>query len=158
MSNLLRSLGWRVSRRIGRRREDFSMVRRGWRDLLYLGQAPAEAKANCYLHLRKAAPSGTIENVRCELPPETKRKIKKWYNTDNSIVSALYQILNGKTKRQTKTQKIATYKTLLGFKKSTKETTEPENRTAKFFITETISGFFSPSKPPSTIAAPISIT
>ena len=42
------------------------MVRRGWRDLLYLGQAPAEAKVKRYLHLRKAAPSGTIENVRCE--------------------------------------------------------------------------------------------
>ena len=52
------------------------MVRRGWRDLLYLGYATAEAKVKRFLHLGKAAPSGTIENVGCELPPETKRKIK----------------------------------------------------------------------------------
>ena len=42
------------------------MVRRGWRDLLYLGYATAEAKVKRFLHLGKAAPSGTIENVGCE--------------------------------------------------------------------------------------------
>ena len=52
------------------------MVRRGWRDLLYLGYATAEAKVKRFLHLGKAAPSGTIENVGGELPPELKRKIK----------------------------------------------------------------------------------
>ena len=40
------------------RRGDFSMVLRGWRDFLYL---------------RNAAPSGTIENVGCELKP-----VPKW--------------------------------------------------------------------------------
>ena len=34
----------------------------------------AKAKAKRPLHLEKAAPSGTIENVFCELPPETKRR------------------------------------------------------------------------------------
>ena len=51
------------------RRGDFSMVRRGWRDLLYLNNATAEAKASGFLYLEKAAPSGTIENVGCELGP-----------------------------------------------------------------------------------------
>ena len=50
------------------------MVRRGWRNLLYLKYATAKAKAKHPLHLGKAAPSGTIENVGCELPPETKRR------------------------------------------------------------------------------------
>ena len=39
------------------------MVRRGWRDLLYLNNATAEAKASGFLYLEKAALSGTIENV-----------------------------------------------------------------------------------------------
>ena len=51
------------------RRGDFSMVRRGWRDLLYLNNATAEAKASGFLYLEKAALSGTIENVGCELGP-----------------------------------------------------------------------------------------
>ena len=42
------------------------MVRRGWRDFLYLNNATAEAKANHPLYLRRAAPSGTVENVGCE--------------------------------------------------------------------------------------------
>ena len=42
------------------------MVRRGWRNLLYLKYATAKAKAKHPLHLEKAAPSGTIENVGCE--------------------------------------------------------------------------------------------
>ena len=42
------------------------MVRRGWRNLLYLKYATAKAKAKRPLHLGKAAPSGTIENVGCE--------------------------------------------------------------------------------------------
>ena len=50
------------------------MVRRGWRDFLYLNNATAEAKAKVFLDLGKAAPSGTIENVGCELKPEPKRK------------------------------------------------------------------------------------
>ena len=50
------------------------MVRRGWRNLLYLKYATAKAKAKRPLHLGKAAPSGTIENVGCELPPETKQR------------------------------------------------------------------------------------
>ena len=50
------------------------MVRRGWRNLLYLKYTTAKAKAKRPLHLEKAAPSGTIENVGCELPPETKRR------------------------------------------------------------------------------------
>ena len=50
------------------------MVRRGWRNLLYLKYAAAKAKAKRPLHLGKAAPSGTIENVGCELPPETKQR------------------------------------------------------------------------------------
>ena len=45
------------------RRGDFSMVRRGWRDFLYLNNATAEAKASGFLYLEKAALSGTIENV-----------------------------------------------------------------------------------------------
>jgi hypothetical protein len=50
------------------------MVRRGWRDLLYLNNATAEAKAKHFLHLGKAVASGTIENVGCELPPEPKQR------------------------------------------------------------------------------------
>ena len=36
-----------------------------------------KAKAKRPLYLREAATSGTIENVGCELPPETKRKSTK---------------------------------------------------------------------------------
>ena len=48
----------RVSLRVGRRRGDFSMVRRGSRDSLHLGNASAEAKATRSVHLGKAAPAG----------------------------------------------------------------------------------------------------
>ena len=48
---------------------DFSMVRRGWRDFLYLNNATAEAKAKVFLDLRKAVAAGTFENVGCELGP-----------------------------------------------------------------------------------------
>ena len=48
------------------RRGDFSMVRRGWRDFLYLNNATAEAKAKVFLDLGKAVAAGTIENVGCE--------------------------------------------------------------------------------------------
>ena len=50
------------------RRGDFSMVRRGWRDFLYLNNATAEAKASGFLYLEKAALSGTIENVGASAP------------------------------------------------------------------------------------------
>ena len=62
-----------VSPRVGGRRGDFSMVRRGWRDSLHLGDASAEAKVERFVHLGNAAPSGTIENVGCERPPEPRR-------------------------------------------------------------------------------------
>ena len=66
---------WLISCAEGRaRRGDFSMVRRGWRDFLYLNNATAEAKAKVFLDLGKAVPSGTIENVGCELKPAPKRK------------------------------------------------------------------------------------
>ena len=39
------------------------MVRRGWRDFLYLNNATAEAKAKVFLNLGKAVAAGTIENV-----------------------------------------------------------------------------------------------
>ena len=55
------------------RRGDFSMVRRGWRDFLYLNNATAEAKAKVFLDLGKAVAAGTIENVGCELKPVPKR-------------------------------------------------------------------------------------
>ena len=48
------------------RRGDFSMVRRGWRDFLYLNNATAEAKASGFLYLEKAALSGTIEKKMSE--------------------------------------------------------------------------------------------
>ena len=72
------------------------MVRRGWRNVLYFKHATAKAKAKRPLHLEKAAPSGTIENVGCELPPETKRRnlhsgmiqfIPSWNNLDRSYLA-----------------------------------------------------------------------
>ena len=47
-----------MMRRGGRRRGDFSMVRRGSRDMLHLSNASAEAKAARSVHLGKAAPAG----------------------------------------------------------------------------------------------------
>ena len=57
------------------RRGDFSMVRRGWRDLLYLNNATAEAKASGFLYLEKAARSGTIENVGASAPAPKRENV-----------------------------------------------------------------------------------
>ena len=38
------------------------------------GMLQLKAKAKRPLYIREAAPSGTIENVGCDLPSETKRK------------------------------------------------------------------------------------
>ena len=52
------------------------MVRRGWRDFLYLNNATAEAKAKVFLNLGKAVAAGTIENVGCELKSAPKRIVR----------------------------------------------------------------------------------
>ena len=57
------------------------MVRRGWRDFLYLNNATAEAKASGFLSLEKAALSGTIENVGASAPAP-KRENVFWESSD----------------------------------------------------------------------------
>ena len=85
-------------RRGGRGAETFRWCLHGWRDFLNANNATADAKAKRSLYLGKAAPSGTIENVRASAPVP-----KRWgpVGTDPrcGIKSRKKEFLNRYTRR-----------------------------------------------------------